>query len=433
MNNLRLGILCNLPLIPALLLATLPFLNLIGRRDRNAMWALCGGALFLNMLLWVEMGKRGRINIAFYKRDLLMMGVILTACSLLFLHTHLRERIFTIGLMLLLFLAVYATGAFIMGRIGPMPMARALLWENVIGLVLFLALFRPFAHLITETVSPFLNDENADDENYWKTIWLLPLVMFIGLNFATRMDSFITTVAELIGRISIVVVTVMLCRNVSLDARRHREQEQLRRQVSQQKENYEALVEKVKAERKERHNFRHQLATVQTMVKAGNTEELLRYCDEAEAALGELSDVPLTGNTAADSILYHYASIAQKEEIAFSVKGGFGAVRIPDGDIICLLGNALDNAFAGCRTIEKGRYVNVAILQRDDSLMITVDNSFDGVVLRDGGRIYSRKRKHEEGFGILSMKEIVDKYGGISKFGAKGREFEASFLMNAAG
>lgn len=373
------------------------------------------------------------MNIAFYKRDLLLTGIALTVCTFLFLRRHPRERAFTIGLVLLLFLAVYATAAFIMGRLGPMPMTRALLWENVIGLVLFQALFRPFVHLITETVSLFLNDENEDDENYWKTVWLLPLVMFIGLNFATRMDTFITTVTELIGRISIVIVTVMLCRNVSLDAQRHREQEQLRRQVSRQKENYEALAEKVKAERKERHNFRHQLATVQTLVKSGHTAELLRYCDEAEASLKELSDVPLTGNTAADSILYHYASLAQKEKIAFSVKGGFGPIRIPDGDIICLLGNALDNAFAGCRTIAEGRYVNVAILQRDGSLMITVDNSFDGVILKEDGRICSRKRKHEEGLGILSMKEIVDKYDGVSKFGAEGREFEASFLMNAAG
>lgn len=395
------------------------------------MWTLCGIVFFLNVLICVRAGERSRINIAFYKRDLLCMGAVLTACTLLFLHTHLRERVFTIGLMLLLFLAVYATAAFIVGRLGPMPMMRELILENVIGLMLFLALFRPFAHLITETVKPFIHEENENDENYWTTIWLLPLVMFIGLYFATRMDSFITTVPELIGRISIVIVTVMLCRNVSLGARHYREREQLIRQVGRQKENYESLAGKVKAERKERHNFRHQLATVQMMVKEGNTEELLRYCDEAEAALGELSNVPMTGNTAADSILYHYASLAQKENIAFSVKGGFGAVKIPDGDIICLLGNALDNAFAGCRTIEKERYVNVAILERDDSLMITVDNSFDGVLLKENGRIYSRKRKHEEGFGILSMKEIVDKYGGVCRFGAEGEEFEASFLLNS--
>lgn len=64
-------------------------------------------------------------------------------------------------------------------------------------------------------------------------------------------------------------------------------------------------------------------------------------------------------------------------------------------------------------------------------LVITVDNSFDGVLERDGEKILSKKRAHEEGIGLRSMRQICEKYGGTSEFHAEGNRFEASFLLMA--
>ncbi|WP_442860598.1 GHKL domain-containing protein [Blautia sp. MSJ-19] len=42
----------------------------------------------------------------------------------------------------------------------------------------------------------------------------------------------------------------------------------------------------------------------------------------------------------------------------------------------------------------------------------------------------SRKRENKEGIGIQSMKQICEKYDGISRFEAKGNQFEASFMLH---
>lgn len=429
MENLEFGILFTLVVVLAYILYLMPFFSRLRRKQKIQLVLISGAAFFLNLLLCVHVGDIGAMSITFYKRDLMANAFILLVCSILVIRDYFREQVFVSGLTSLLFMSVYAVAAFIMNKIAGGDIVNRLIIVNIIGLLLFCALFPLFAKLIKRTVTPFLNSRYG---TYWRVMWLFPVVMFICTNLATRLNTYITTVPELIARISTVGATFMIAWGVAEDAQHQIEREELIEQVGHQKEHYEALAKKVRSERKDRHDFKHQLAAVQMMVKEGKTDELLRYCEEAEQALSELSEVPHTGNAAADSIIYHYASLAASENISFSVKGGFGGASIPDSDIICLLGNALDNAVTACETIESGRYIEVAILNRDDSLTITVDNSFDGKIIREGGRIYSRKRNHEEGIGIASMKEIVGKYGGLCRFQTSGREFEASFLLNVA-
>lgn len=428
-ENLDLAILCTLSLILAYALYLVPFFQRVRKIQKVLLAVLPGTILFLNFLLWIFAENRGAMNISFYKKDLMAAAVALLLCCFLVIRDYFREQVFMSGLISLLYMSVYAAAAFIMNRIAGADLTDRMVIENIIGLIMFCALFPLLARLIGKTVTPFVGRKYG---NYWRIMWLFPPVMFIGTNFTTQLNTFITTVPQLIGRISTVAATFMIMWGVAADAKHQIEREELLKQVGHQKEHYEALAVKVKAERKSRHDFRHQLTAVQMMVRQGKTDELLRYCEEAEQALTELAEVPHTGNAAADSILYHYASLAAAANISFSVKGSFGDASIPDGDIICLLGNALDNAVTACETIESGRYIDVAILTRDDSLTITVDNSFDGKLIRENGRIYSRKRDHEEGIGIASMKEIVGKHGGLCRFQTSGREFEASFLLNVA-
>lgn len=63
-------------------------------------------------------------------------------------------------------------------------------------------------------------------------------------------------------------------------------------------------------------------------------------------------------------------------------------------------------------------------------LLLTVDNSFDGMILKKEEKILSRKRKDEAGIGIRSMQQICEKYNGISRFEAAESQFEASFMIH---
>ena len=69
---------------------------------------------------------------------------------------------------------------------------------------------------------------------------------------------------------------------------------------------------------------------------------------------------------------------------------------------------------------------------KHDMLLITVDNSFDGILFQENGKIYSKKRQNkQEGIGILSMKKLCEKHGGASRFEAVGNRFQASFILKS--
>ena len=52
-----------------------------------------------------------------------------------------------------------------------------------------------------------------------------------------------------------------------------------------------------------------------------------------------------------------------------------------------ILNNLLDNAIEACRKIEKEkRYIRLSLKRKDNFLLITVENSFDGILQQAEGR-----------------------------------------------
>lgn len=277
------------------------------------------------------------------------------------------------------------------------------------------------------TVTPFLNQGH----NYWNTVWLLPIAMFLGSTFAIDIEEHISTFLQMASKLMIGVATFLMYENVAKDYKRIEKQAEMSEQIEHQKGYYRALTEAVQNERVNRHNFKHQLKAMRGFLESGNSKELWEYFDRTEEKLKGLTEIHYTGNSAADGLLYHYACLSKEKNILFSVCGKLSGDSVSDTDLCCVLGNALDNAITACEAYDGERYIKIRIEEKEKMLLLTVDNSFDGIFLRDGEKIFSRKRKQEEGIGIWSMRQICDKYGGTCKFLAKGNEFEASFLMIA--
>ncbi len=95
-------------------------------------------------------------------------------------------------------------------------------------------------------------------------------------------------------------------------------------------------------------------------------------------------------------------------------------------------GQCPDNAVTAAGQYDGKRFIEVATEKKHDMLLITVDNSFDGILFQENGKIYSKKRQNkQEGIGILSMKKLCEKHGGASHFEAVGNRFQASFILKS--
>jgi len=59
---------------------------------------------------------------------------------------------------------------------------------------------------------------------------------------------------------------------------------------------------------------------------------------------------------------------------------------------------------------------------------VTIDNSFDGVIKKEGGMLFSRKHG-KEGIGTSSVSAVAQKYDGEARFEANGNIFQTSVML----
>lgn len=418
---------CMLIHIPTLMLRYIPFKEKVSQREKKILISWYTAGIILDFILCLWMFRDGRMTITFYKFNTLLYCVIMGIVNILVIKGYTKEHLFSFGLTALIVWLTFATSAYIAGKIGYDVLGRGILLETLIGTVFYVLLYPWYRRQMCRTITPFLN---IDSEDYWNHIWFIPIAMFLSGIFSHDLEEYTATVLQLISRTLIGLATIVLCRKMAQDYKKMQEKTEINQQLEMQKKYYKALTEAVQTEREVRHNFKHQLAALKGFLDTGNSEELRKYCDVLENGLLNIAEIPYTGNAAADGILYHYVCMAKEKKITLKVCCRFDKLSMSDTDLCCILGNALDNAVTACEGYDGEKYITVVSEKNQDILLLTVDNSFDGIIMQKGEKILSRKRKNEEGIGIRSMKQICEKYGGTSHFEAKGNRFEASFMLH---
>jgi sensor histidine kinase regulating citrate/malate metabolism len=203
-------------------------------------------------------------------------------------------------------------------------------------------------------------------------------------------------------------------------------------QLSFQKSAYENLRSRIAETKAARHDLRHHLSVIESYLQSDNYDELRKYLAEYKSSLPENKELFLCENSAANVIALHYTELAEKEGITVTTNLHLPQeISIADVDLCILLGNCLENALEACRRMKRGpKYIVLKSKVHGDMLGITVDNSFDGKIESNNGRILSRKRCCEEGLGLSSLKAVTKKYNGTVLFRYDEKEFQTSVLLN---
>ena len=194
-------------------------------------------------------------------------------------------------------------------------------------------------------------------------------------------------------------------------------------------EYYKTLQTHITETKQARHDLRHHLSVFQSFIDAGDMEKLNGYLSEYVESLPGSMDLTFCENFAVNSILHYYFNIAEKEGIKVDIRVDVPVnTGIPDTDLCVIFGNCIENAIEACKRTDKDKYIKVCSKQKGEMFTITIDNSFDGFLKKDGDKFLSLK--HEgEGIGISSVKAIVEKYGESAQFEADENEFRATVIL----
>lgn len=189
--------------------------------------------------------------------------------------------------------------------------------------------------------------------------------------------------------------------------------------------------------RQEQREFRHNLVNfcigLKANVKEGKVEQAIDAIDMIMEQGTENNHAILNcGNDLIDSLINHKYKIAKEHDIRFEMN-----IHVPNklpiayGDLSIVLGNMLDNAIEATKKCIMEKVVSISVGIKREELIIVVQNTYAQMpkLDRHGNFISNKNNREEHGYGIRSIKKIVDKYEGSSLFQVKGDLFEAIAIL----
>lgn len=190
------------------------------------------------------------------------------------------------------------------------------------------------------------------------------------------------------------------------------------------------IVQKQMQSSKAMHDLKNQLFAIKELVQRGNIKGLKKI-EEICNTVSAIQNLIYTNDKEVDALINSKAHTASLNRISLSCKcyfSGFG--EIDKIDLCILIGNLLDNAIEACKKVDAERYISMSILQRANMVNILVVNPFVGEINnKDGVYSTSKEDKYAHGFGLNSVKSIVNKYDGDIKILIDNNLFTVSILL----
>lgn len=200
--------------------------------------------------------------------------------------------------------------------------------------------------------------------------------------------------------------------------------------LDKQYEQYQQSIKNAEIINQKYHDLKHHIALLRNEQDSLKKEE---YLNELERTIKPHETEFKTGHHALDILLTQKANDILENDINFTcVADGEHLSFISVLDILSLFGNAMDNAIESVKTIQQleKRIIKLAVFAQNQLLFIKLDNYYvNELNVIDGNFITTKKDKLNHGYGIKSIKTIVEKYGGSVRFSTENHWFSLMILL----
>ena len=203
-------------------------------------------------------------------------------------------------------------------------------------------------------------------------------------------------------------------------------------QTEMQKKEYLNILDQMNAIKIHRHDTRHHVAVLETLICDNNIDGAKKYLKEFTDSLGDTLIEEYCQNYMVNVILSTYIGKAKKENIDVACKADLSEnVQIDNIELGLIFTNAIENAILACKKIrnQSERKITIICKTHYEQIYIQICNSFQGEVDFDGDYPIATEIGH--GIGTRSIASIAVKHNGIFSFTAEGGIFKTTVILNA--
>ena len=273
------------------------------------------------------------------------------------------------------------------------------------------------------------------------TYWILYTVLFgivsMVIFFIFRMvyvlnSTYYNTLATIgaVGLLFCTFLVLYLYEKQAEQSAQLRMREQYERHLKSQVKHLDEILLKQEELRRVRHDMTNQLVAIQGYFHESDTAGGEAYVTSLLQNLQTPSARIKTGNSALDAILSTKKALAESKGIIVDME-----VQISDQlplepvDVCVIFGNALDNAIEACDRITEGeKKISLVLVQRAGKLFCHLINTAPMNPCKDFS-ITSKADKENHGFGLVNLKESLEKYDSEPVIDYKDELFSIKFVV----
>lgn len=183
---------------------------------------------------------------------------------------------------------------------------------------------------------------------------------------------------------------------------------------SERRRQFEQSISNIDVINHKCHDLKYQIQALKSEEMSANKKMAI---DEITNAVNFYDDSFQTDNEILNTALMEKSMVCRRYHISFSaIVDGKKLGFMNPMDLYVMLGNALDNAIEAVREIkeEEKRVISMRVYAKEDLIILQIENTCpdETSLPADGNPATTKSDKDYHGYGIGSIRKIVEKYNG---------------------
>lgn len=237
-----------------------------------------------------------------------------------------------------------------------------------------------------------------------------------------------------VATISVYIISILLfdliLQNYHAAFEKAKDKEKLELQMKQIINQFQIRVEKDKQMKIIRHDTRHVLTIVSTLLKEGKKKKAIEFIDEQINIIDSTKVTIYCKDALINAIIYYYKELCDKNNINLKIriKNIDKQLKISTSEVAILLANCLENAFNAVNKLKENREIDFKFINNDGVLLMQISNNYEGTIKFDRkNRPIAGNSNH--GIGTKSIQEFVSKYNLMLDYEITDTRFSISIIF----